>query len=144
MKTLLISASLLLFSGKSAFSQKADDIVGEWFNAEKDGKIQIYKSGNRYFGKLNWGKNIYESDGKTLRKDIHNSDATLKGRTLLNMLILESYEFQKGEWRNGKVYDPRSGKTYDGILKLNGDKLEIRGFVKIEAFGKTTVWTRAQ
>ncbi|AEI46609.1 DUF2147 domain-containing protein [Runella slithyformis] len=144
MKTLLISASLLLVAGKSAFSQKADDIVGEWLNAEKDGRIQIYKSGNRYFGKLIWGQNIYESDGKTLRKDIHNSDATLKGRTLLNIPILESYEFQKGEWRNGKVYDPRSGKTYDGILKLNGDKLAIRGFVKVEAFGKTTVWTRAQ
>lgn len=129
---------------KSAFPQKADAILGEWLNAEKDGKIQMYKSGSRFFGKLVWGKNFYESDGKTLRKDVNNSDATLKSRPLLNMPILEGFEFQNGEWRNGKVYDPRSGKKYDGILKLNGDKLEIRGYVKLEAFGKTTVWTQAQ
>jgi uncharacterized protein (DUF2147 family) len=144
MKTLFFATTLLLAGSKSAFPQKADDISGEWFNTEKDGKIQIYKSGNRYFGKLVWGKNFYESDGKTLRKDVNNSDVTLKGRPLLNMPILEGFEFQNGEWRNGKVYDPRSGKKYDGILKLNGDQLEIRGYVKIEAFGKSTVWTRAQ
>ncbi|WP_428665172.1 DUF2147 domain-containing protein [Runella sp.] len=143
MKILLISASLLLLSDKSTFGQNADAILGVWLNADKDGKIQIYKSGNEYFGKLIWGKNLYESDGKTPKKDVKNSDATLKGRPLLNMPILEHYVFQKGEWRNGKVYDPKSGKTYDSVMKLKDGKLEIRGYIKVVTFGKTTVWTKA-
>lgn len=144
MKTIFFSVLSLFLISHITFSQNADAILGDWFNAEKDGKIRIYKSGNLYFGKLIWGKELYEADGKTSRKDVNNTNALLKGRPLLNLPILEQFEFYQNEWRNGKVYDPKSGKTYDGFLKLKDGKLEIRGYVGIAAFGKTTVWTKAQ
>jgi len=37
---------------------KADDIVGVWLTGGKEpAKIQIYKSGPKYYGKIAWLKN---------------------------------------------------------------------------------------
>ena len=46
------------------------------------------------------------------------------------------------EARDGTLYDPKSGKIYHGQLKLNGNKLELRGYVGIPLFGETQIWTR--
>ncbi len=36
--------------------QQADVIVGTWVNASGKGHIQIYKQGDKYYGKLVWLK----------------------------------------------------------------------------------------
>ena len=127
-----------------AFSQNGDGdkILGEWLNEEKDGKIQIYKTGNLYFGKIIWGKNIFEDDGKTSKKDVNNPDDKLKSRTILNMIILNDFVYGDEIWDNGKIYDPKSGKTYSCTIKLKEDKLQIRGYVGISLLGHTTYWER--
>ena len=33
---------------------KADDILGIWWTPEKDGRIEIYKENDKYFGKIIW------------------------------------------------------------------------------------------
>ena len=48
----------------------------------------------------------------------------------------------KNKWSNGIIYDPNNGKTYSCKAKLEGDKLNVRGFIGISLFGRTTVWTR--
>ena len=70
-----ILALLLFFSiGFHAYSQnKADDIVGVWLTSgKKQGKIQIYKSGDRYYGKVVWLK-YPTKDNKPLT-DIKNPE----------------------------------------------------------------------
>jgi hypothetical protein len=44
----------------SIFSQtKSNDIIGVWMTPGKEpAKIQIYKSGGKYFGKIVWLKNV--------------------------------------------------------------------------------------
>ena len=43
---------------------------------------------------------------------------------------------------DGTLYDPKSGKTYHGVMESAGDKLKLRGYVGIKALGRTEVWTR--
>jgi uncharacterized protein (DUF2147 family) len=123
---------------------QSDKIVGVWINEEKDGQIEIYRSGNKYFGKIIDGRGIFESDGRTLKKDTKNPDANLRSRPLLNMVILSDFIFSDGEWNSGKIYDPKSGKTYSSSMKLKGTRLELRGYVGISLLGRTTAWERVR
>ena len=139
MKTLffLFVTTLLAPAVSLANNSNADVILGEWLSQEKDGKIIIFKQGDQYFGKISWGK----TPG---RKDAKNPDEKLRSRELLGAVILKNFKFTGSAWENGTIYDPNSGKTYDCILKVkDGNKtLDIRGFVGIAMFGRTSTWSR--
>jgi uncharacterized protein (DUF2147 family) len=142
MKKIALSVLLCFISIFShAQSNAADKLIGVWLSEEKDGKIEIYKTGTKYFGKIIGGNDLIESDG-TPRKDDKNPDKKLKTRPILNMIILTNFIYEDGAWTDGKIYDPKSGKTYSSTMKLNGDKLELRGFIGVSLFGRTTVWER--
>lgn len=143
MKRIAFLLITLLFSTQVLLAQ--DKILGNWLSEEKDGRIEIYKTGDKYFGKLVWGRDLMEADGKTPRKDrtdVKNSDPKLRSRPLLGLVLLTNFTYDDGEWNGGKIYDPKSGKTYSCTMKFKGDKLEIRGYVGVSMFGRTTVWTR--
>ncbi|MFZ5907440.1 MAG: DUF2147 domain-containing protein [Nitrospirota bacterium] len=46
------------------------------------------------------------------------------------------------QWEGGKIYDPQNGKTYSCKIKLEGQKLRVRGFIGFSLLGRTAVWTR--
>jgi uncharacterized protein (DUF2147 family) len=48
-------------------------------------------------------------------------------------------------WNDGKIYDPKTGKTYSCKMTLSGNKksLDVRGFIGFSLIGRTSVWTRA-
>lgn len=143
MKRIAFLLITLLFSTHVLLAQ--DKILGNWLSEEKDGRIEIYKTGDKYSGKLVWGKDLVEADGKTPvkgRTDTKNSDPKLRSRPLLGLVLLTNFTYKDGEWSGGKIYDPKSGKTYSCTMKLKGEKLEIRGYVGLSMFGRTTVWTR--
>ncbi|RPE06066.1 DUF2147 domain-containing protein [Chitinophaga lutea] len=143
MKKAIAALLLLTAFPLLSFAQQADAVVGNWLNEEKDAKVQIYRSGDKYFGKLVWIARAFEDDGKTPRKDSKNADAGLRQRGLMNLVILSGFGYDDGEWTDGKIYDPKSGKTYSSKMKLSGRQLNIRGYVGVSMFGRTTVWTRA-
>ncbi len=115
----------------------ADKILGVWNNQEKTGKIEVYKSGNKYFGKIIGG-----APGASPRKDIKNPNPALQSRNLVGVIILNNFIFKKGLWSDGTIYDPDSGKTYSCNIKYKNGELEIRGFVGISLFGRTSIWTK--
>lgn len=83
------------------------------------------------------------SKSASAKVDIHNPNPSLRSRTLCGMEIGSGFELQgEDEARNGTLYDPKTGKTYRGSLQLNGDKLELRGYVGIPLFGKSQTWQR--
>ena len=81
MKTISVIAAFLLMT-ICAVAQQPAAIKGNWLNDDKDGKIEIYESNGKYYGKLVWMEKPYEADGKTLRRDAKNKDAKQKSRTL--------------------------------------------------------------
>lgn len=142
MKKILLAATILLSSLTSLFAQNPDGVKATWLNEAKDAKVEIYKVGDKYEGKITWLKDMYEADGKTPRKDVNNKDEKLKNRTIVNLNILTGFTYSDGEWTGGELYDPKTGKTFKSKMKINNGKLEIRGYVGSPMFGKTTTWTR--
>ncbi|WP_459506787.1 DUF2147 domain-containing protein [Aquirufa ecclesiirivi] len=134
---------LILFSclsiSMSMAEPPSDVILGDWISQQKDGKITVYKQGDKYYGKISWSK----TPGK---KDLKNPNEALRNRDLLGSVILKDFTFTGSAWEKGTIYDPHSGKTYDCILKVkdNNKTLDIRGFVGVAMFGRTSTWTRPQ
>ena len=137
MKKFTLLLLVLLVATGSIFAQNnaGDKVLGTWLNEEKDGKIEIYKSGNKYFGKL-----VFDGSSRT---DIKNPDPKLRSRKLQDLVLLTNFTYDDGEWEGGKIYDPKSGKTYSCIMKFKGNILQIKGYIGITLLGRTTVWTKA-
>ena len=45
-----------------------DAIIGTWETDTKDAKMEIFKNGDYYLGKLLWGNKVVETDGKTSKE----------------------------------------------------------------------------
>lgn len=121
-----------------------DAVVGTWLNGTKKGRIQIYKQGDKYFGKLIW---LIEPNDPATGKpkvDNKNPETGLKSRPLLNLNIMTGFSYDGGNvWDDGKIYNPEDGKTYSCKMTLkNPNTLDVRGYVGISLIGKTQTWTR--
>lgn len=140
MKHLLSLLLIALIS--SGYAQKADDIVGIWYNQEKTAKVKIFKVGDRYNGKIVWLKEPLR-DGKP-KLDRENEDEDLRSRPIMGLEILKDFEFDEDEWEDGTIYDPKNGETYSCYITKEGEKLNVRGYVGISLIGRTSVWTKAE
>ncbi|HTY00279.1 MAG TPA: DUF2147 domain-containing protein [Bacteroidota bacterium] len=149
MRTSLLLVSSLVFlcalSGSTARAQDstaAKKILGEWLTAEGTSKIEIYKEGEEYCGRISWLKEP-ERDGKP-RVDDKNPDEKLRSRPLIGLVILRGFSFDgEDQWTGGKIYDPKSGNDYSAKMTLKDDHtLNLRGYVLMPLFGRTETWTR--
>ncbi|TAE32594.1 MAG: DUF2147 domain-containing protein [Cytophagales bacterium] len=121
-----------------------DAVVGTWLNGTKRGHVQIYKQGDKYFGKLIWMKEPTDPATNKPKLDTKNPDAKLQSRSLMNLNIMTNFEFDGGNvWDEGKIYNPEDGKTYSCKMTLkDASTLDVRGYVGISLIGKTQTWTR--
>jgi len=123
----------------------ADKVLGNWFTDDKETKIEIYKNGEKYFGKIIWLLEPNEDDG-TPKVDDENPDPNLQNRPVMGLVLLKdfTYDPKKEEWSGGTIYDPKNGKTYDCYMWMDGPELQIKGFVLGMRFvGRKTTWTNA-
>ena len=127
----------------SVFAQKKDDVLGKWVNPSGEGQIEIYKRGDKYFGKLAWIKEPNDDKGKP-KTDTKNPDANLRAKPILGLEILKNFEFADGKWTDGTIYDPKTGKTYSCKMTIKGDVLKIRGYIGISLFGRSENWARVK
>lgn len=148
-KTLLAIIGLaILATGAIAITNatKADDILGLWFNQEKTAKVKIEKIGSKYYGRIVWLETPNDEETGKPRTDKENPDNDLKSAPLKGLRILKDFTYDEGseEWKNGTIYDPKNGKTYSCIAKMNENGgLDLRGYVLgVKALGRTSTWTR--
>jgi uncharacterized protein (DUF2147 family) len=143
LKNRILLLGVLIFICYRAHAQvrPGAQINGTWLDEAKDGKIAIFQTGNTWSGKLLSGKYVYDEKGKP-NHDIHNPDASLRDRPLLGMIILTGLVYENGKWQDGMIYDPISGKYYNVIITVKGDKLDLRGYIGVLMLGKTTTWQR--
>jgi len=123
---------------------KESDILGFWLNEDKDGKIEIYKVGDEYFGKLVWLKNPIDDETGKPKLDKHNPDESLQSRPTKGIVLLTDFEYEgEGLYEEGEIYDPKSGKTYSCYMKMESmTELKIKGYIGFSWIGRTTYWTR--
>lgn len=134
-----------MFSITTAFAQKGDAILGKWINPSGEGQIQIYKKGNLYYGKLAWIKAPNDEATGQPKTDTNNPDKSLQTRPLLGLELLKDFKFDGEDvYEGGSIYDPKNGKKYKCKMTLDGNKLNIRGFIGISLLGRSEVWSRVK
>jgi len=142
-----IAPITLLFISSLAAKAQADKILGTWLNEPKDAKIEVYKKGDQYFGKIIWLKNNVNEDGTSPKLDSKNEDEKLRSRSIVGINILKDLEWDEddNEWDDGEIYDPRSGSTYSLYAQLqDANTLFLKGYIGLAVIGRSTTWTRVK
>jgi uncharacterized protein (DUF2147 family) len=143
---ILLSLIIAVFAIGNITAQnfKAEDVLGPWFNEEKDAKVEIYIENGKYFGKVVWLKTPIDPENGKPKLDTKNPDEELQKRPVMGLLLVSDFDYEgEGLWENGDIYDPKSGKTYSCYMKLESkDSLKVRGFIGVSWIGRTTYWTR--
>ena len=141
-KKILLSILSFVFVGFT-YSQSYN-IEGDWYNEEKDAIIKIYKESNGTLsGKITWMKFPNNENGKP-KTDPLNDDESLRSRSRMGMKIMYDFTYDRDdEWDDGEIYDPKSGNTYRGTINMvSKNRLNLRGYVGISWFGRTSHWER--
>ncbi len=134
---------LFLLTTVTAWANNPDAVLGVWKNGEGTGMVQIYKKGDKYFGRIVWLKVVNDEMGKP-RTDINNPEENLRSRPLKGLENLREFVFKgDNKWEEGRIYDPKNGNDYACEMKLvDENTLEVRGFIGVSMFGRTDVWKR--
>jgi uncharacterized protein (DUF2147 family) len=117
-----------------------DKIVGVWFNEDKTSKIEIYKAGETYSGKIVWLAEMEKNPGQK-PKDKNNPNPKMRDREILGLNMLSNLKYSGGTWNNGLIYSPKRGIYANCKVELlSQSKLKI--IVTKSGFTNTQIWTR--
>ena len=136
---------LLLVGMIGVGSASATSPVGYWETIDDDGKtpvsiVHIYRDGESLSGKI--VKIVKEgTDPNAL---CEACPGELKDKPVVGLRILWGMKEEDGRWEGGRILDPDSGNDYSCKMVVDGDKLEVRGFLGFSLFGRTQVWRRSQ
>ncbi len=125
MKRLFVNLVMLcLFFVSPAFAVDGDDILGFWVTEGGDARVEVFKKGTLYFARIVGLKEprykrgeVKGMDGKA-RVDDKNPDGSLRDRPLLGLEMMRGFSFEDGKWVDGRIYDPKNGKSYKCKLSL--------------------------
>ena len=114
-------------------------------SADGTGWIKIELSANGPVGSIA-GSPDESGDRQPSDTDELNPDPALRSRLLLGLTIMDGFDYAgEGKWKNGRIYDPNSGKTYKCKLTLvDENTLELRGYIGISLLGRTETWARRE
>jgi uncharacterized protein (DUF2147 family) len=137
-------AAFALLSFSTIAKAQTDRLEGLWYNDIKSAKILITREHNgKFYGKIVWLKEPLKN-GKP-KVDELNEDPKLRSRPRLGLPVLMNFEKDgDDQYSDGTIYDPNNGKTYSCKITYKGKTLNIRGYIGISLFGRTTVWSRAE
>lgn len=143
MKKILFLTLFMAFA-VTGFSQNKDAVLGKWINSTGEAHIDMTKRGEKYYGKIVWLKEPKDEKGN-IKTDYQNPNTSLRSKPIIGLEIIKGFVYEDGKWTDGKIYDPKSGKTYscNMNLKSNGD-LNMRGYIGISLIGRTEVWKRVK
>ncbi len=140
-KSLVLTAGILL--GISA--QAADQLNNtKWVNYNKKGEPNAVLQFNERNGKLSAKiADILDNPKNKTKCDICKGkfhDKPLVGATVI--WDLEPDANNPNSYKGGEGIDPKTGRTFSGKAKLEGDTLKLRGYKGISLLGKTHVLKR--
>jgi uncharacterized protein (DUF2147 family) len=147
MKSLLLICAVFLSATLGiAQSTEADRLLGVWEPSNGKARVKIEKIGDKYYGKIVWLKEPNDPNTGQPKVDKNNPDATQRTVPLKGYRLLKDFKYLgKDQWDSGSIYDPENGSTYKCIIKMtNANTLDIRGYIGVEALGRTDVWKRLE
>ena len=123
----------------------AQSIIGKWKTIDDEtGKpksiVEIYKQGDKYFGKIVKLITAENSDGIC-----RTCETKYKNKNIIGLVILTDFEKDDDEYEDGEIINPKNGKVYSAYLELlSPNKLKVRGYIGFSLIGKTQYWYRVQ
>lgn len=142
----LITLSIAILFAFTASAQDDVKIIGTWLTQYGDSKVTISKDNTGKFnGEISWLREP-NKNGKP-KADDKNPDAKLQLRPILGLRLLDGFSYapKDKEWIDGKIYDPKEGKTYKCLMWFedrNFDKLHVKGYIGFSLIGKEVIWSR--
>ncbi|RZM31920.1 MAG: DUF2147 domain-containing protein [Sphingomonas sp.] len=134
--TALVPAALFAAGFAAASADAATPIAGMWMTEEKTAIVTVGPCGSNVCGRLT---TLLKQPPSGPPVDSNNPDPALRRRPLEGLVILSGFADKGDDWR-GKIYDPKSGKTYKSILKRESDgTLKVQGCIAF--FCRTQRWT---
>ena len=134
--TALAPAALFAAGFAPASADAATPIAGRWMTEEKTAIVTVGPCGSNVCGRLT---TLLKQPPSGPPVDSNNPDPALRRRPLEGLVILSGFADKGDDWR-GKIYDPKSGKTYKSILKRESDgTLKVQGCIAF--FCRTQRWT---
>jgi uncharacterized protein (DUF2147 family) len=143
---LFFTAFIALTSFSTLQDTESDRLLGVWEPSNGKARVKIEKIGNKYYGKIVWLKEPNDPATNQPKVDSKNQDASMRTVPLKGYRMLKDFTYSgNSQWENGTIYDPENGSTYKCIIKMtDANTLDIRGYIGIEALGRTDVWKRLE
>jgi uncharacterized protein (DUF2147 family) len=140
-RLMMLAVALALTAGRAL---AADPAEGEWLVQDGEAKVRIAPCpgrADRLCGVVVWLKAPRDETGQP-KHDVHNPDASLRSRPIIGLQLIRDFNATgEGRWDGGKIYDPKTGRTYAAKLRVAGDgALKVDGCVMM--FCQTQTWTR--
>lgn len=147
LKLFVVSGAMLAFT-QSVYAFNSKSAIGFWKTIDdKTHKvssiIQIWedKKTHELRGKI---YNIIPEHGHKVTDRCVACHGKEKNKPMLGLQIIRGMTLRNGKYRGGRILDPRNGKEYHATMRLkdHGMLLQLRGYIGIPLFGKTTTWYR--
>lgn len=125
------------------------DAKGFWLTENNKAIIEFSEcetvKGTELCGHIVWTANPRDTAGK-LKLDVENPDPALRDQPVCGIKLIGGMRpISLTEYKNGWVYNPRSGDTYSANVEvISADRLKMRGFLGISLLGKSQTWTRVR
>jgi len=116
----------------------ASPVAGRWLTNDGGAVIAIDACGTSVCGRV--AKVIKGPPAGKPWVDARNPDPKLQSRPLVGLPILTEMTPSGDGW-TGRIYDPKTGKTYRAVVTRDGANLKVQGCIAI--FCQTMTWTRA-
>ncbi|MEE4199728.1 DUF2147 domain-containing protein [Erythrobacter sp.] len=136
--TILLLLATLVAGGTSA--NAAEPIAGRWVTEERDAVVEIGRCGSSWCGRI--ARFLVPPPDGADQRDVNNPEPALRKRRLLGLPVLSSFREEEDLWC-GRIYDPKSGKSYRSVIRRTGaNTIEVKGC--IGPFCQAQVWRRVR
>ena len=105
----------LLFAAAPATA--AVPIDGRWVVEDGTAVIAVGRCGTVTCGRI---ERMLHAPSTAPRTDVHNPDPALRDRPFVGISVLSGFADAGDDWR-GRIYDPKSGRTYKSIVRRQPD-----------------------
>ena len=108
---------------------------------QADGLVRIVEVNGELQGTV---EKVFSPPAPSANPLCEDCPGELKDKPVVGMRILHGLRRQGEEFSGGEILDPDDGRVYRCRMRLvqGGRKLEVRGYIGIELFGRTQVWER--